>query len=121
MEFVLVISHFFIFIDKKLSYSGGVALHQPVGIPKVVVPYIIHSLQMFSEIRSGHAAFLITPTEVMLLLPVLSVYVHKRNYLICGISKRASPSTDSILLPAKDSSMRSGKWRWAISFSSVAL
>ena len=54
-------------IHKKFLHLREAAVRQAVGIPKVVVPYIIHSLLMLSFNRRGHAAFLITPTEVMLL------------------------------------------------------
>jgi hypothetical protein len=117
--FVLVIPYSTIHI--KVFHLGEAAVHQAVGIPEVVAIYIIHSLLMRSYDRRGHAAFLITPTEVMLLLSMLSVYVRKPKHSMCGICTRASPSTDSILLKLKHRSVRAVKWRWAISFTSVAL
>ena len=52
-------------IHTKCLYVGEAAVRQAVGIPELVGPYIIHSLQILSYDRRGHAAFLITPTEVM--------------------------------------------------------
>ena len=103
------------------SYAGEATVHQPAAIPQVVIIYIIHSLHMMSLYKRGHAAFLITPTEVMLLSAMLSVYVHKSTIWMCTICTRASPSTDSILLPLKYRAVRTVKWMWAISFTIVAL
>ena len=108
-------------IHIKCFHLGEAALHQAVGIFAVVVIYIIHSLLMQSHYRRGHAVFLITPTEVMLLSPMLSIYVHKLICSMCGICTRASPSTDSILLPFNYRVVRAVKWTWAISFRIVAL
>ena len=105
----------------KCLHVGEAAVRQAVGIPEVVVPYIIHSLHMLRHYRRGHAAFLITPTEVMLLSPMLSVYVPKFTDWMCAICTRASPSTDSILLPSNHKVVRAVKWMWAISFTNVAL
>ena len=76
---------------------------------------------MSSYARRGHAAFLITPTEVMLLSAMLSLYVHKPTDSMCGMCTRASPSTDSILLPTKYSLVRAVNSMWAISLTIVAL
>jgi hypothetical protein len=66
-ESVLVIFPNFIIIQIKYFHLREAAVHQAVGIPEVVALYIIHSLPMKSVCRQGHAAFCITPTEVMLL------------------------------------------------------
>ena len=76
---------------------------------------------MLSDDRWGQAAFLITPTEVMLLLSMLSLYVHKPTVSMCGMCTRASPSTDSIAFLVNWRTMRAVKSMWAISLTIVAL
>ena len=105
----------------KCLHAGEAAVRQAVGIREVVALYIIHSLQILSFYRRGHAAFLITPTEVMLFLSMLSVYVLKSTSWMCAMCTRASPSTDSILLLPNYRRVRAVKWMWAISFTNVAL
>ena len=100
---------------------GEAALHQAVSIPEVVALYIIHSLLISSLDRWGHIAFLITPTEVMLLSAMLSLEVPMSTHWMCAMYTRASPSMDSILLPNNYTVVRSVKWMWAISFTIVAL
>ena len=112
----------FIIIHIKVCHLREAAVHQAVGIPEVVVPYIIPSLQMPSDDRRGHAAFLITPTEVMLLFSMLSVYVRKTTLIQCvAFAHGPVPRrTRSCYCPKKEK-VRAVKWMWAISFTSVAL
>ena len=95
-EPVLVICPYL--IEWKFFHLGEAAVYQAVGIPEEIPHYIIHSLPMLSHCRLGHAAFLITPTEVILLWAMLSFYVPKPTYSMCAMCTRASPSTDLILL-----------------------
>ena len=76
---------------------------------------------MLSHDSQGHAAFLITLAEVMLLSAMLSLSVHKLIASMCGMYTRASPSMDSKLLPSKYSLVRTVKSMWAISLTIVAL
>lgn len=60
-------------IHIKLLDFGEAPVHQALSIPKVVMVYIAHSLPMPRHDKAGHAAFLITLTEVILLYPMLSL------------------------------------------------
>ena len=108
-------------IQHKSLHLGEIAFHQLPGISKVVVIYIIQCSPISSVYRAGHAAFLITATEMMLFSAMLSPYVPKDRHLMCAICTRVSPSMDSILLWIKQILVRAVKWIWAISFTTVAL
>ena len=108
-------------IHPQSSHSREVAVHQVLAIPEVVALYIIHSLPRPSDLSSAHAAFLITPTEIILLSSMLSLSVPMPKVSMCTMCKRNSPSTDSILFPPNSRIVRAVKWMWAISFTIVAL
>ena len=98
-----------------------VPLCQAVGIRKEVAPCFTTLLQILNFDKAGQAAFLTTPTVVMLLKSMLSVMLHKYSSCRSGISTRAIPSMDWISLLPRFRVMRAGKLIWAISFTPVAL
>jgi hypothetical protein len=63
-------------IQLKFFHLREAAQYQALPIPEAVPTSIIHFLLMLRCCREGQAAFLITPTEVMLFSPMLSSYVH---------------------------------------------
>ena len=93
----------------ECTHLGEVATCQALPIVEVVLLCMIHSLLMLTLCRACQPAFLITPTEVMLLSSVLSPRVPKYTSLMWGICTEGSNSMDWMQFLPKWRTVRVGK------------
>jgi hypothetical protein len=83
-------------IEGECLHFGEAAFCQGLGISEVVVDYMSDVVPRTKVPRSGQAAFLMAPIEVMLLSSSIFANVPRYNFCICGMSDLGSPSIDAI-------------------------